>query len=445
MAKKSSVVHERNPAMPMPTHQPLAARMRPTTLDELIGQSHLIFPGAPLKGIVEGSSQASVLLWGPPGTGKSSIAYVIGQSTDKRFVELSATSATVKDVRDVFAKAQKAREEDDQSTILFLDEIHRFTKSQQDILLPAVENGTISLIGATTENPSFSVISALQSRSILLVLKQLTTEDITVLLSRALDDPQGLDGVVSAQDAVLDEISRLASGDARQALGRLEVCAQTVQAAGGTEITMETIAQVTGTATQRYDKNGDQHYDIISAFIKSMRGSDPQAALHWLARMIEAGEDPRYIARRLVVHASEDVGMADPSVLSTCVAAAQAVQLIGMPEAKLNLAHATVAVATAPKSGAVCSGINAALEAVQKGKSGEVPMHLRDAHYPGAKALGHGQGYLFPHDFPHNVVAQQYLPAGMSSTRYYEPTTNGFEKVITDRMKAINDLTKKMP
>src|SRR5699024_2210729 len=247
------------------THQPLAARMRPTTLDEVVGQDHLIFPGSPLKSIVEGSLQSSVLLWGPPGTGKTTIAAVIGASTSKRFVELSATSASVKDVREVFAKAHKARDEDDQSTILFLDEIHRFTKSQQDILLPAVEDGTIALIGATTENPSFSVISALQSRSILLVLQSLEVDDITALLRQAVEDPRGLDGDVDADDAALEEIARLASGDTRQALGRLEVCAQMVLAAGNKRITTETVAQVTGTATQRYDRNGDQHYDIVSA------------------------------------------------------------------------------------------------------------------------------------------------------------------------------------
>lgn len=427
----------------MATHQPLAARMRPTTLDEVVGQDHLIFPGSPLKSIVEGSLQTSVLLWGPPGTGKTTIAGVIGSSTSKRFVELSATSAAVKDVRDVFAKAKKAREDDDQSTILFLDEIHRFTKAQQDILLPAVEDGSIALIGATTENPSFSVISALQSRSILLVLRSLQVEDIVGLLERALVDPRGFAGSISAQPQALEEIARLASGDTRQALGRLEVCVQMTQAAGSSEITAETVAQVTGAATQRYDRNGDQHYDIISAFIKSMRGSDPDAALHWLARMLEAGEDPRFIARRLVVHASEDVGMADPSVLPICVAAAQAVQLIGMPEARLNLAHATVAIATAPKSSAAHDGINDAIADVQAGRTGEVPMHLRDAHYPGAKALGHGQGYLYPHHHPHSVVAQEYMPAGMESRRYYEPTLNGFEQTITKRLATIDQMTRK--
>src|SRR5699024_4879600 len=295
---------------------------------------------------------------------------------------------------------------------------------------------------ATTENPSFSVISALQSRSILLVLQSLEVDDITALLRQAVEDPRGLDGDVDADDAALEEIARLASGDTRQALGRLEVCAQMVLAAGNKRITTETVAQVTGTATQRYDRNGDQHYDIVSAWIKSMRGSDPDAALHWLARMIEAGEDPRFIARRLVVHASEDVGMADPSVLPITVAAAQAVQLIGMPEARINLAHATIAVTTAPKSNGVIAGINDSLEDVTKGRTGAVPKHLRDAHYPGAAALGHGQGYLYPHDYEHGVVAQSYLPEGFDDASYYTPTRNGFEATIAGRMEAIRTMTQ---
>lgn len=424
------------------TNQPLAARMRPSTLDEVVGQNHLIFPGSPLKSIVEGTLQTSVLLWGPPGTGKTTLAHVIRQSTTKRFVELSATSAAVKDVREVFAAARKARDEDGESTILFLDEIHRFTKSQQDILLPAVEDGTIALIGATTENPSFSVISALQSRSILLTLRALDASDVVTLLQRAIDAPHGFDNAITAEEPVLEEIARLAFGDTRQALGRLEICAQMIQALGETVITLDTVAQATGSATQRYDRNGDQHYDIVSAFIKSMRGSAPGAALHWMARMIDAGEDPRFIARRIVVHASEDVGMADPHVLPIAVAAAQAVQLIGMPEARLNLAQAVVAIATAPKSSASHDGINDALADVRAGRTGEVPLHLRDSHYPGAKELGHGEGYLYPHHRPHGIVAQDYMPTGMTPKRYYEPTANGFEKTIALRLEAIRQATE---
>lgn len=426
----------------MSAHAPLAARMRPRTLDEIVGQSKLTVAGGPLDLMTSGAFAGSILLYGPPGSGKTSIAQVIAEQTSQRFVELSATSAGVKEVRAAITAAEKALEDDDTSTVLFLDEIHRFSKAQQDVLLPVVESGLIQLIGATTENPSFSVNAALVSRAHLLVLEPLSEHDIVELLERALADDRGFGGSFQAADGTLEAIARLSTGDVRQALGRLEVCAQVAQAQNKTAIDAEIVDQVTGGAMQRYDRNGDQHYDIISAFIKSMRGSDPDGALHWLARMIEAGEDPRYIARRLVVHASEDVGMADPSVLSTCVAAAQAVQLIGMPEAKLNLAQATIAIATAPKSGAVCSGINAALEAVQKGRTGEVPMHLRDAHYPGAAALGHGQGYLFPHDYPHNVVAQQYLPDRALDAVYYEPTTNGFEQTISERIEGIRRFTQ---
>lgn len=426
----------------MSAHAPLAARMRPRTLDEIVGQSKLTVAGGPLDLMTSGAFAGSILLYGPPGSGKTSIAQVIAEQTSQRFVELSATSAGVKEVRAAITAAEKALEDDDTSTVLFLDEIHRFSKAQQDVLLPVVESGLIQLIGATTENPSFSVNAALVSRAHLLVLEPLSEHDIVELLERALADDRGFGGSFQAADGTLEAIARLSTGDVRQALGRLEVCAQVAQAQNKTAIDAEIVDQVTGGAMQRYDRNGDQHYDIISAFIKSMRGSDPDGALHWLARMIEAGEDPRYIARRLVVHASEDVGMADPSVLSTCVAAAQAVQLIGMPEAKLNLAQATIAIATAPKSGAVCSGINAALEAVQKGRTGEVPMHLRDAHYPGAAALGHGQGYLFPHDYEHGVVAQSYLPEGFDDASYYTPTRNGFEATIAGRMEAIRTMTQ---
>ena len=428
--------------MMTPDSRPLAARMRPTSLDQIIGQDHLIYPGSPLELLAQGLSATSVLLWGPPGTGKTTIASVIARSADQHFVELSATSAGVKDVRDALAGARKTRAETGGGTVLFLDEIHRFSKAQQDILLPAVEDGTITLIGATTENPSFSVNSALVSRSILLVLRPVGREDVVALLERALKEDPALSATgLTAQDGALEIIADLASGDVRQALGRFETVVNTASAAGKVQIDRETIGQVTGAALQRYDRDGDQHYDIISAFIKSMRGSDPQGALHWLARMIEAGEDPRFIARRIVVHASEDVGMADPSVLPVAVAAAQAVQLIGMPEARINLAQAVIAIATAPKSPGACAGIDMALADVKAGRTGPVPMHLRDAHYPGAAALGHGQGYLFPHDYPHGIVAQEYLPDVAVGRRYYEPTDNGFERVVSARMAAIEQLT----
>lgn len=342
-------------------------------------------------------------------------------------------------MRKTLAAAQKTLDAGEQ-TLVFIDEIHRFSKAQQDVLLSAVEAGLISFNGATTENPSFAVNAALVSRSILMVLRPLESRDIVALLARALDDDPQLSATgISVEDAALDAIADLSSGDVRQALNRLETAVATAQAAGKSTINREVLEQITGSVLQRYDR--DQHYDVISAFIKSLRGSDPDAALHWLARMLEAGEDPRFIARRLIVHASEDVGMADPSVLSIAVAAAQAVQLIGMPEARINLAQATVAIATAPKSPAIIRGIDQALGDVRRGRTGEVPVHLRDAHYPGAKALGHGQGYLYPHDFEHGVVTQQYLPDRALGTQYYVPTSNGFEQTISQRLSAIRSLT----
>ncbi|MCY1718564.1 replication-associated recombination protein A [Microbacterium sp. SL62] len=426
----------------MGAHQPLAARMRPNTLADVVGQGHLVFPGSPLELVTSGKSSASILLYGPPGCGKTTIAGVIAESVRGKFVQLSATSAGVADVRKVLAAAEEDSREG-VHTVLFLDEIHRFTKSQQDVFLPAVESGVISLIGATTENPSFSVNAALVSRSVMLVLKPVQREDVVVLLRRALDQDAELAGRVTAAPPVLEALADLASGDVRQALGRLETVAETTLARGDSEITMEVLQQVSGNALARYDRQGDQHYDVVSAFIKSMRGSDPNGALHWLARMIDAGEDPRFIARRIVVHASEDVGMADPTVLPVAIAAAHAVQLIGMPEARINLAQAAVAVAVAPKSPAVIDGIDRALQDVRSGRTGEVPTHLRDAHYPGAKALGHGVGYLFPHDFPFGVVAQQYLPDAVLGTEYYSPTANGFEKAVGTRIDAIARQTQK--
>ena len=418
-------------------HQPMAARMRPRSLDEIVGQDHLIFPGSPLRAIASGALSASVILYGPPGTGKTSIASVIARGTDQRFVELSATSAGVKDVRQALADAQKALDEEGGRTLVFIDEIHRFSKSQQDVLLPAVESGLVSLIGATTENPSFSVNPALVSRSVLMELRPIDICDVANLVRGAMDDERGFDGQLTIDEYAVELISRLASGDARQALTRLETVGELVLASNRSEIAPEDVERVAGSALQRYDRDGDQHYDVVSAFIKSMRGSDPDAALHWLARMIEAGEDPRFIARRLVVHASEDIGMADPSVLPFAVAAAQAVQLIGMPEARLNLAQATIAIATAPKSNAVLQGIDGALEDVRRGRTGSVPDHLRDAHYPGAKALGHGDGYLYPHDYPDNLVRQDYLPDAIARRRYYRPSANGFEKTLGARLEAI--------
>lgn len=417
----------------MNTSLPLAARMRPTSLDEIIGQAHLLGPGSALRRLAESTQSTSAVLWGPPGTGKTTIASVIARSTRQRFDELSATSAGVKEVRTALAAAEHARTEKDIGTVLFIDEVHRFSKAQQDVLLPAVENRTVTLIAATTENPSFSVVSPLLSRSLLLTLRPLADDEVTSLLERAVVDPRGLNSDVKLAPHAARAMAELAGGDARRALTYLEEAAASAQAQGLAEISVEIIAAAVDRAIVRYDRNGDQHYDVISAFIKSMRGSDPQATLHWLARMFEAGEDPRFIARRIVVHASEDVGMADPSVLQIAVAAAQAVARIGMPEARINLAQAALAVATAPKSQAVM-GIDQAIADVRAGRTGEVPMHLRDAHYPGAKALGHGKGYLLPHDYPHGIVAQQYLPDEMTGVRYYDPTDNGFERTIGSRL-----------
>jgi putative ATPase len=387
-----------------------------------------------LRSLVESPSATSVILWGPPGTGKTTIAYAIASSTDKAFVELSATSSGVKDLRAAIAQAEWLQDEEDRSTVLFIDEIHRFSKAQQDILLPAVERGVLSMIGATTENPSFSVNSALMSRSVLLVLHTLDEDALVAVMMTALDAERGLNDAVGFDMVAIEAIARSASGDARQALTMLDAVTSAAQAQSLRNVDIDFVQAVAPKAIARYDRDGDQHYDIISAFIKSMRGSDPDAALHWLARLIDAGEDPRYIARRLIVHASEDVGLADPSVLSTVVAAAQAVQLIGMPEGRLALAQATLAIATAPKSPAVCAGIAAALNDVQAGRTGNVPMPLRDAHYPGAKALGHGAGYLFPHDYPYSVVAQQYLPDEAANAHYYTPSANGYEKTLSHRL-----------
>ena len=418
---------------------PLAVRMRPRNLDEIVGQDHLLAQGSPLRRLAEDSATMSVFLWGPPGVGKTTIASVVSTTGQRRFVELSAVTAGVKEVRAVLAEAnrQLAR---GIGTVLFVDEVHRFSKTQQDVLLPAVENRLVTLIAATTENPSFSVISPLLSRSLLLTLKALTEDDIGLLIDRALSDERGLGCrftlTVDARSALL----RFAGGDARRALTYLEESAAGAAAQGGNEISVEAVAAAVDRASVRYDRSGDQHYDVISAFIKSLRGSDVQAGLHYLARMLEAGEDPRFIARRLIILASEDIGMAAPSVLQTCVAAGQAVQLIGMPEARINLAQAVIACAMAPKSNSVIMAVDAAIADVRAGRIGAVPAHLRDAHYPGAKDLGHGSGYQYAHDAEHAVAAQQYLPDELAGSRYYQPTDHGNEAALTERLALLEEL-----
>ena len=412
--------------------------MRPANLDELVGQQHLLGPGAPLRRLVAGQPM-SVFLWGPPGVGKTTLASIVSNASGARFVELSAVTAGVRELR---AELDAARRELGRgtSTVLFIDEVHRFSKTQQDALLPAVENRIVTLIAATTENPSFSVISPLLSRSLLLRLKPLTDTDISALVSRALVDERGLAGTIALVDAARDDLVRLAGGDARRALTYLEEAAASAEALGLGEITSEVLAHAVDRAAVRYDRDGDQHYDVISAFIKSVRGSDVDAALHYLARMLEAGEDPRFIARRLMISASEDIGMAASGVLGTCVAAAQAVQLLGMPEARITLAHATVAAATAPKSNAAYMALEKAVADVRAGRGGAVPAHLRDAHYAGAKALGHGEGYVYPHDLPSGVAAQQYLPDDLAGISYYQPTGHGSEAAISERMAAVRKL-----
>ena len=424
---------------------PLAVRMRPASLDEVLGQQHLLGPGSPLRRLVEGSGAASVLLYGPPGTGKTTLASLISQTTGRRFEALSALSAGVKEVRAVIDLARKRLLAGEQ-TVLFIDEVHRFSKTQQDALLAAVENRIVLLVGATTENPSFSVVSPLLSRSLVLQLRSLTDDDIRTVLRRALGDERGLGGAVTIADDAVDHLVRIAGGDARRALTALEAASEVTAAASERNyLTLELVEASVDRAAVRYDRDGDQHYDVISAFIKSIRGSDVDAALHYLARMITAGEDPRFIARRLVVHASEDVGMADPTALQTATAAAQAVQLIGMPEAKLALAQATIHLAAAPKSGAVVAAIGAAMADVAAGKAGAVPPHLRDGHYAGAARLGSAQGYRYPHNDPDGVLPQQYPPDELVGVDYYEPTQHGAEREVAVRIGKLRRIVRGTP
>jgi putative ATPase len=404
--------------------QPLAARMRPRTPAEFVGQTHLVGPGRALSKLIERGVLPSLILWGPAGTGKTTLAHLLAEAVGAQLVTLSAVSSGVADARKVMDGARAGTLF---KTVLFVDEVHRWSKAQQDVLLPAVEDGTITLIGATTENPYFSLNTPLLSRCLLMRLEALDADDLKALVSRALhDEDRGLGTLqLSIDDGALEHLVTIAGGDARMALTGLEASALAAQAAGEEQISLELASDAVQRKAIVYDRQGDAHYDVISAFIKAIRGSDPDAALFWLARMIEAGEDPRFIARRLIVHASEDVGLADPMALLQAVAAAQAVEHVGLPEARLNLAQATVYLARAPKSNSVYTAIGAAL--ADAASADPVPSHLRDASYKGAQKLGHGKGYRYPHDHPDHHVEQAYRPPRFEGTRYYEPSGQGEE------------------
>ena len=453
---------------------PLAVRMRPRTIDEVLGQEHLLTPGAPLR-VLAGENAgpagpSSVILYGPPGTGKTTLAHVIARAPGRKFVELSAITAGVKDVRAVMNQALLDRDMYGTTTVLFLDEIHRFTKAQQDALLPGVENRWVILVAATTENPSFSIISPLLSRSLLLRVHSLEQSDIERLIDRALADPRGFDGAAVIDEDARAHLAAVSGGDARRSLTSLEaaaaiafseaeqVSAESASSAEDSEdsadpagesgekdpepaapvrITLAHATEAVDRAAIRYDRSGDQHYDVVSAFIKSMRGSDADAAVHYLARMLEGGEDPRFVARRIMILASEDIGLADPQALQVATAAAQSVALVGMPEARIILSQAVIYCALAPKSNAAYNAINRAIADVRAGAAGQVPVHLRDGHYAGAKQFGHGVGYVYAHDEPGHVAAQQYLPDTLRGTVYYEPTRHGFERTLTERRERI--------
>ncbi len=432
---------------------PLAVRMRPRTIDEVLGQEHLLTPGAPLR-VLAGENAgpagpSSVILYGPPGTGKTTLAHVIARAPGRKFVELSAITAGVKDVRAVMDQALLDRDMYGTTTVLFLDEIHRFTKAQQDALLPGVENRWVILVAATTENPSFSIISPLLSRSLLLRVHSLEQSDIEHLIDRALADPRGFGGAAVIDEDARAHLAAVSGGDARRSLTSLEAAAAIAfseaeqagekdpEPAEPVRITLAHATEAVDRAAIRYDRSGDQHYDVVSAFIKSMRGSDADAAVHYLARMLEGGEDPRFVARRIMILASEDIGLADPQALQVATAAAQSVALVGMPEARIILSQAVIYCALAPKSNAAYNAINRAIADVRAGASGQVPVHLRDGHYAGAKQFGHGVGYIYAHDEPGHVAAQQYLPDTLRGTVYYEPTQHGFERTLTERRERI--------
>ena len=486
---------------------PLAVRMRPRTIDEVLGQEHLLTPGSPLR-VLAGENAgpagpSSVILYGPPGTGKTTLAHVIARAPGRKFVELSAITAGVKDVRAVMDQALLDRDMYGTTTVLFLDEIHRFTKAQQDALLPGVENRWVILVAATTENPSFSIISPLLSRSLLLRVHSLDQSDIERLIDRALSDPRGFGGAAVIDADARAHLAAVSGGDARRSLTSLEAAAaiafseaeqasaeaagshgggsaetaetaetdpaendpaqsdpaqpdpaegsdepageKSLEPAAPVRITLAHAVEAVDRAAIRYDRSGDQHYDVVSAFIKSMRGSDADAAVHYLARMLEGGEDPRFVARRIMILASEDIGLADPQALQVATAAAQSVALVGMPEARIILSQAVIYCALAPKSNAAYNAINRAIADVRAGASGQVPVHLRDAHYAGAKQFGHGDGYIYAHDAPGHVAAQQYLPDTLRGTVYYEPTQYGFERTLTERRERIRRILDAAP
>ncbi len=426
---------------------PLAVRMRPRTLDEVVGQDHILGPGSPMRRLMdpEGSRPSSVFLWGPPGTGKTTLAYLIARAGERYFEEVSAVSAGVKEVRAVIATAKHRLNSSGKETVLFIDEVHRFNKAQQDALLPAVENGWVTLIAATTENPAFSVVSPLLSRSLLITLRGLSDEDIETLVDRALVDERGLAGTYEIEENAKENLIRIAGRDGRRSLTLLEAAADGARLRGTHTIELVDVSQAADGATVRYDRAGDQHYDVISAFIKSIRGSNVDAAMHYLARMLEAGEDPRFIARRLMISAAEDIGMADPSALQTATAAAKAVALIGMPEGRIILAEAVVHLATAPKSNRAYLALDAAIADVRAGKLAPVPLQLRNDDFRGAKDLGYKEGYKYAHDFPEGVATMEFMPEGLEGTHYYEPTGRGFEAKITPRLAHIRSLLQGGP
>ncbi|AGB41733.1 AAA ATPase [Halobacteroides halobius DSM 5150] len=424
------------------TTKPLAARMRPQNLDEFVGQEEIVGQGRLLRRAIKADRLQSVIFYGPPGTGKTTLAKVIANTTEAEFESLNAVTSGVKDLRQIISRAKERRGMYNTETVLFIDEIHRFNKSQQDALLPAVEKGTVTLIGATTENPYFEVNSPLVSRSRIFQLQLLDKQDIIEILKRALkDEARGLGRYeVEIETKALKHLAQVANGDARQALNALELAVLTTPESkrGVKEITLEVAEESIQQKAIKYDQNGDNHYNVISAFVKSLRGSDPDAALYWLAKMIKAGEDPMYIARRMIVHAAEDVGNANPHALMVAVSATRAVEYVGLPEARIPLAQAALYIATVSKSNAVIKGIDSALKAVEEENTSGVPTHLKDNHYPGAKELGHGASYRYPHDYPNNYVPQQYLPDELSEAKFYQPTTNGYEQKIKEFLEELD-------